>query len=123
MLGPKTYSYESAHFHRNIPEIVHISSVQESQKFVNSVRSGGKKNISVSLKCSTGTEISVAFVGFEGRCHVFDVKSHPELVREGGLGELLEDGEVKKVGQRNIKLQKRHHNRPNHSQVSLFVYT
>ena len=62
------------HNSRNIPEIVHISSVQESQKFVNSVRSGGKKNISVSLKCSTGTEISVAFVGFEGRCYVFDVR-------------------------------------------------
>ena len=89
---------------RNIPEIVHISTVQESQRFVNSVRSKKEnRNLSVSLKCSTGTEISVAFVGFEGRCYVFDVKSHPELMREGGLGELLEDGEVTKVWARNIQ--------------------
>ena len=91
------------HISRNIPEIVHISTVQESQKFVNSVKSVGKRNISVSLKCSTGTEISVAFVGFEGRCHIFDVKSRPELMREGGLGELLEDGQVTKVRPRDIK--------------------
>ena len=68
--------------------------------FVNSVSEGGKeqKNLSVSMKFSTGAEISVVFLGLEGRCHVFDLKSHPDLMREGGLGELFEDGEVTKVG-------------------------
>ena len=49
------------------------------------------------MKCSTGTEVSVAFVGFEGRCHVFDLKCHPALMQEGGLRELFEDKEVTKV--------------------------
>ena len=72
--------------------------MQDSRKFAKSVKDGGKeKNLSVSMKCSTGTEISVAFVGLEGRCHVFDLKSHPALMIEGGLGELFEDGQVTKV--------------------------
>ena len=106
------------HF-RNIPEIVHITSVQESRKFVNSVSEGGKeqKNLSVSMKFSTGAEISVVFLGLEGRCHVFDLKSHPDLMREGGLGELFEDGEVTKVGMAPhgyhlilyVNLQRSHH--------------
>ena len=75
-----------------------MTSVQDSRKFANSVKVGGKeKNLSVSMKCSTGTEISVAFVGFEGRCHVFDLKCHPALMQEGGLRELFEDKEVTKV--------------------------
>ena len=39
----------------------------------------------------------MAFIGFEGRCFVFDLKSHPALMQEGGLRELFEDGEVTKV--------------------------
>ena len=56
------------------------------------------------MKCSTGTEISVAFVGFQGKCYVFDVKSHPALMREeAGLRSLLADGEVTKV-RRNFEV-------------------
>ena len=102
---------------RNIPEIVHITSVQDSRKFVNSVKVGGKEqNLSVSMKCSTGTEISVAFVGFEGRCHVFDLKCHPALMQEGGLRELFEDKEVTKVRTNDGSQQKRN----NYYECSLY---
>ena len=89
---------------RKIPDIVHVTTAQDSRKFVNLVLEGeGNKNLSVSMKCSTGTEISVAFVGFQGRCYVFDVKSHPALMREeAGLRSLLADGEVTKVRRKHL---------------------